>query len=82
MFLGNSFMKAVKEMSNWDVEKIRADFPVLAQTVNGKPLRYLDKAASSQVPQVVIDRGAKSPGRTFKHSSRRALFVAARDDSL
>ena len=52
-------MKAVKEMSNWDVEKIRADFPVLAQTVNGKPLRYLDNAASAQVPQVVIDRGAK-----------------------
>ncbi len=50
---------AVKEMSSWDVEKIRADFPVLSQTVNGKPLRYLDNAASSQVPQTVIDRGAK-----------------------
>ncbi|MEJ7861581.1 MAG: cysteine desulfurase [Pyrinomonadaceae bacterium] len=46
-------------MINWDVEKIRADFPVLSQTVNGKPLRYLDNAASSQVPQTVIDRGAK-----------------------
>ncbi|HMJ08092.1 MAG TPA: cysteine desulfurase [Pyrinomonadaceae bacterium] len=52
-------MKAVKTMSKWDVEKIRADFPVLSQTVNGKPLVYLDNAASSQVPQVVIDRGAK-----------------------
>ncbi|MDQ3062704.1 MAG: aminotransferase class V-fold PLP-dependent enzyme, partial [Acidobacteriota bacterium] len=52
---------AVKEMksNNWDVEKIRRDFPVLSQTVNGKPLRYLDNAASSQVPQMVIDRGAK-----------------------
>jgi cysteine desulfurase/selenocysteine lyase len=50
---------AVKEMSSWDVEKIRKDFPVLSQTVNGKPLRYLDNAASSQVPQTVIDRGAK-----------------------
>jgi cysteine desulfurase/selenocysteine lyase len=50
---------AVKEMSNWNIEKIRADFPVLSQTVNGKPLVYLDNAASSQVPQVVIDRGAK-----------------------
>ncbi|HEX8567300.1 MAG TPA: cysteine desulfurase [Pyrinomonadaceae bacterium] len=46
-------------MSNWDVKKIRQDFPVLSQTVNGKPLVYLDNAASSQVPQVVIDRGAK-----------------------
>jgi len=49
----------LEKMSNWDVEKIRADFPVLSQTVNGKPLRYLDNAASSQVPQTVIDRGAK-----------------------
>ena len=52
-------MKAVKEMSNWDVEKIRKDFPVLSQTVNGKPLVYLDNSASSQVPQIVIDRGSK-----------------------
>src|ERR687896_298729 len=52
-------MAAVKEMSNWDVEKIRRDFPVLSQTVNGKPLVYLDNSASSQVPQLVIERGAK-----------------------
>jgi cysteine desulfurase/selenocysteine lyase len=44
--------------SIWDVERVRADFPVLRQTVNGKPLVYLDNAASSQVPQVVIDRGS------------------------
>jgi len=52
-------MKAVQEMSNWDVEKIRKDFPVLSQTVNGKPLVYLDNSASSQVPHLVIDRGSK-----------------------
>jgi len=46
-------------MSNFDVNKVRADFPVLSQTVNGKPLVYLDNGASSQVPQVVIDRGSK-----------------------
>ena len=42
----------------WDVERIRGDFPVLRQDVNGKPLVYLDNAASSQVPQIVIDRGS------------------------
>jgi cysteine desulfurase/selenocysteine lyase len=42
----------------FDVERIRADFPVLHQTVNGKPLVYLDNGASSQVPQIVIDRGS------------------------
>lgn len=52
-------MTAVKEMSSFDVNKVRADFPVLAQTVNGKPLVYLDNAASSQVPNLVIERGAK-----------------------
>jgi cysteine desulfurase/selenocysteine lyase len=44
--------------SGFDVERIREDFPVLRQTVNGKPLVYLDNSASSQVPQVVIDRGS------------------------
>jgi cysteine desulfurase / selenocysteine lyase len=44
--------------ATWDVERIRADFPVLRQTVNGKPLVYLDNAASSQVPQEVIERGS------------------------
>lgn len=44
--------------SAWNVDHIRGDFPVLHQTVNGKPLVYLDNGASSQVPQVVIDRGS------------------------
>ncbi len=52
-------MTAVKQMSNFNVEKIREDFPVLSQTVNGQPLVYLDNAASSQVPNLVIERGAK-----------------------
>ena len=46
-------------MSSFDVNKIRADFPVLAQTVNGKPLVYLDNGASSQVPNLVIERGTE-----------------------
>src|SRR5256714_3513467 len=43
----------------WNVERIRKDFPVLATTVNGRPLIYLDNAASSQVPQMVIERGSQ-----------------------
>ncbi len=46
-------------MKKWDFEKVRRDFPVLHREVNGKPLVYLDNAASSQVPQMVIDRGSK-----------------------
>lgn len=39
----------------FDVEKIRADFPILSRTVYGKPLTYLDNGASAQKPRQVID---------------------------
>ena len=39
----------------FDVNRIRADFPILQQTINGCPLAYLDNAASSQRPRSVID---------------------------
>lgn len=39
----------------YDIEAIRADFPILSREVNGKPLVYLDNGASAQKPQVVID---------------------------
>ncbi|WP_350284196.1 cysteine desulfurase [uncultured Croceitalea sp.] len=39
----------------FDITKIRADFPILKREVNGKPLVYLDNAATSQTPQQVID---------------------------
>ncbi len=49
-------MAAVREMApGLDVARIRGDFPVLARTVNGHPLAYLDNAASSQQPSPVID---------------------------
>ncbi len=39
----------------FDALRVRADFPILAKTVHGKPLIYLDNAASSQKPRAVID---------------------------
>src|SRR5437764_8246535 len=39
-----------------DIEKIRSDFPMLSQRVNGKQLIYFDSAATSQKPKAVIDR--------------------------
>ena len=42
--------------STFNVERIRADFPILTLKVGGKPLVYLDNAASSQMPRQVIDR--------------------------
>jgi cysteine desulfurase/selenocysteine lyase len=39
----------------FDVQRIRADFPILARAVHGKPLVYLDNAATTQKPQAVLD---------------------------
>jgi cysteine desulfurase/selenocysteine lyase len=50
----NCWVAAMVE-SGFDVEKIRADFPILHQQVNGQPLVYLDNAATTQKPDAVID---------------------------
>jgi cysteine desulfurase/selenocysteine lyase len=51
----------------FDVERIRKDFPILGLRVNGKPLVYLDNAASSQMPQPVLDRWVRY--QTTQHSN-------------
>ncbi len=43
------------DASTFDVDRIRADFPILSRTINGKPLVYLDNAATSQHPRAMID---------------------------
>lgn len=42
-------------MNTFDAEALRADFPILSRKVNGKPLVYLDNAASTQTPRVVVE---------------------------
>jgi len=64
--------------TTWDVARIREDFPVLAQTVNGKPLVYLDNAASSQVPQVVIDRGSRYLREEHSNIHRGVHYLSQR----
>ena len=46
---------AINEQKGFDVERIRADFPVLNQKISGHPLVYLDNGASTQKPRQVID---------------------------
>jgi cysteine desulfurase / selenocysteine lyase len=50
-----------------DVERVRDDFPILKLQVNGKPLVFLDNAASSQMPQPVLDRWARY--QTTQHAN-------------
>jgi cysteine desulfurase/selenocysteine lyase len=51
----------------FDVESIRANFPILQLQIDGKPLVYLDNAASSQMPQIVIDRLVRY--QTMQHAN-------------
>src|SRR5437899_5613694 len=67
-----------KPADGWDVERIRKDFPVLTQTVNGKPLIYLDNAASSQVPQMVIERGTQYLKQEHSNIHRGVHFLSMR----
>jgi cysteine desulfurase/selenocysteine lyase len=53
--------------SGFDLERVRAQFPILRAQVNGKPLAYLDNGASSQMPQPVIDRLIRY--RTTEHAN-------------
>ena len=43
------------EVSDFDIERVRSDFPILQQKIHGHPLVYLDNAATSQKPRAVID---------------------------
>ena len=71
-----------------DGERIRADFPILSRTAHGKPLVYLDNAATSQKPRAVIeamskvyeDHNANIHRGVYEFSERTtALFEAARE---
>lgn len=55
--LTNVAARGRREVLNraFDVWKVRADFPILQQMIHGKPLAYLDNAASTQKPRAVID---------------------------
>jgi len=61
---------------SYDVAKIRADFPALAMSVYGKPLVYLDNAASAQKPQSVLDRLTKAYTYEYANVHRGLHFLA------
>src|SRR6185369_2658443 len=67
-----------KPRDGWNVERIRRDFPVLSQRVNGKPLVYLDNAASSQVPVMVIERGAQYLQHEHSNIHRGVHYLSMR----
>jgi cysteine desulfurase/selenocysteine lyase len=68
-------------MSQFPVEKIRADFPILAEKIRNKPLVYLDNAATCQKPQAVIDSIVKCYSHDYAniHRGVHTLSVRATD---
>ena len=60
----------------YDVEAIRAEFPILSQTVYGKPLVYLDNAASAQKPRVVIEAMVNTMETGYANVHRGLHFMA------
>ena len=61
---------------HYDIEKIRADFPILATQVYGKPLVYLDNAASAQKPRQVIERLTHVYEHEYANVHRGLHFLA------
>ena len=60
----------------YDVNAIRADFPILSREVNGKPLVYLDNGASAQKPQVVIDAISKAYSEEYANVHRGLHYLS------
>lgn len=61
---------------SYDVEKVRADFPALAMKVHGKPLVYLDNAASAQKPNAVLDRMTQAYKSEYANVHRGLHYLA------
>jgi cysteine desulfurase / selenocysteine lyase len=65
--------------ADWNVERVRADFPVLHQKIaSGKSLVYLDNSASSQVPNVVIERGSRYLREEHSNIHRGVHYLSQR----
>ncbi|MDH5529721.1 MAG: cysteine desulfurase, partial [Paracoccaceae bacterium] len=60
----------------YDVQKIRADFPILGRQVNGKPLVYLDNGASAQKPQAVIDAVTRGYAEEYANVHRGLHYLS------
>ena len=65
-----------------DVKKIRQDFPILSQTVRGKPLVYLDNAATTQKPRQVIERVRRFDAEEYGTVRRGAYYLSERATQL
>jgi SufS family cysteine desulfurase len=76
------YPKTTPPIPRFDIEGVRRDFPALHQLVNGKPLVWLDNAATTHKPQSVIDATSQFYGRDNSNIHRAAHTLAARSTEL
>ena len=69
-------MASARQTAELDIDKIRADFPILSRQVNGKPLVYLDSAASAQKPNQVIEALVSAYQDTYSNVHRGLHFLS------
>ena len=69
-------MASARQIAELDIDKIRADFPILSRQVNGKPLVYLDSAASAQKPNQVIEALVSAYQDTYSNVHRGLHFLS------
>jgi cysteine desulfurase / selenocysteine lyase len=74
--MSSVLQKVIVPAAPFDVAKIRADFPILSLKVHGKPLAYLDNAASSQMPQPVLDRLVQYQTREHANIHRAVHYLS------
>jgi SufS family cysteine desulfurase len=77
-----SYPKNAAPVPKFDIEGVRRDFPALHQLVNGKPLIWLDNAATTHKPQTVIDATSQFYSRDNSNIHRAAHALAARSTEL
>ncbi|MEM6667477.1 MAG: aminotransferase class V-fold PLP-dependent enzyme, partial [Pseudomonadota bacterium] len=69
-------MKESSLATGYDIDAVRADFPILSRDVYGKPLVYLDNGASAQKPQVVLDAIQTAYGEEYANVHRGLHYLS------
>ncbi|MCR9215470.1 MAG: cysteine desulfurase [Proteobacteria bacterium] len=72
----------MNDMTTFDVEKIRKDFPILSREIHGMPLAFLDNGASAQKPKAVLDAIEKAYDHTYANVHRGVHYLSQASTEL
>lgn len=72
----------MNNMTVFDVEKIRRDFPIFQEKIHGKPLTFLDSGASAQKPQIVLDAVRDAYSKTYANVHRGVHYLSQQSTEL